>query len=136
MVVTGLKECIEMVEDAPKNIVMLGYARALAAGIYVIAEAVVSRAPVETGDMVKALAIDIEIDQARLNGMAAMGVAKQDHVAMWVEYGHRMVGHRPGKKVLGDVPPHPFMRPGFAASAEAAIDAFIESLSATLKSEY
>ena len=136
MVVTGLKECIEMVEEAPRNIVMLGYARALAAGIYVIAEAVVSRAPVETGDMAKALVINVEINQTSLNGMAEMGFGKQDHVAMWVEYGHRMVGHRPGKKVLGDVPPHPFMRPGFDASAEAAIGAFIESLSATLKSEY
>ena len=55
---------------------------------------------------------------------------------MWVEYGHAMVGHRPGKKDLGTIPPHPFMRPGFDASADAAVDAFAESLAATLRQEY
>ena len=137
MQVTGLDECIEMMEDAPKNIVMLGYGRALTAAMYVVAEAVVSRAPVETGEMVKGLVVEVKVDSSARGGIAEMGFGKQGHVAMWVEYGHHMVGHKPGKKYLGfDVQPHPFMRPSFDASADQAVEAFAASLSNTLKLAY
>ena len=138
MVVTGLNECVHMMEDAPKNVVALGYARALNAAMFVVAEAVISRTPVKHGDLAKALVINVKVDapSSAKGGVAALGFGKQDHVAMWLEYGHTMVGHKPGKKYLGDIPPRPFMRPGFDASADAAVDAFAESLAATLRQEY
>ena len=136
--VTGLNECVQMMEDAPGNIVALGYARATNAAMNVVAEAVISRTPVEHGDLAKALVINVKVDPppSAKGGAAELGFGKQDHIAMWVEYGHAMVGHRPGKKDLGTIPPHPFMRPGFDASADAAVDAFAESLAATLRQEY
>src|ERR1700689_2301595 len=107
MVVTGLNECAHMMEDAPRNIVTLGYSRALTAATYVVAEAVISRTPVEHGDLAKALVINVKVDPppAAKGAVAELGFGKQDHIAMWVEYGHAMVGHKPGKKSLGNVPP-------------------------------
>jgi HK97 gp10 family phage protein len=59
--------------------------------------------------------------------------AKTSHVARWVEWGHRMVkgGYSkllasgktrgPGHALKEDVPPHPFIRPGFEASQGEAL---------------
>ena len=101
--VTGLNECVQMMEDAPGNIVALGYARATNAAMNVVAEAVISRTPVEHGDLAKALVINVKVapPPSAKGGVAELGFGKQDHIAMWVEYGHAMVGHRPGKKDLG-----------------------------------
>lgn len=54
--------------------------------------------------------------------------------AIWIEYGHRIVGHKPGKKDTGGkVPAKPFFRPAIAsqraqvkARIEAGIKKFIE----------
>ena len=65
------------------------------------------------------------------------------HVARWVEYGHRLVrggylkvlanGKTRGKgKEFGQVAAHPFIRPGFEASAPRAVDAITESLKQSL----
>jgi hypothetical protein len=53
-------------------------------------------------------------------------------VAEWNEFGHRMVGHVPGKKNLGSVPAHPFMRPGADAAEEPAVEAFIGAVNESL----
>ena len=60
-----------------------------------------------------------------------------------VEYGHRLVKggrSRVGPKgavgagrVIGDVPAHPFLRPGYEASVKPAFDAFVQKLRAQLK---
>ncbi len=60
------------------------------------------------------------------------------HVARWVEYGHRTVkggyssykrGRLQGRgKQIGDVPAHPFIRPGFEEARAAATEVTILTL--------
>lgn len=134
--ITGIEEVQKMLAEAPKNVVQLGYGRALTAGINVFAGALASRTPVRSGKLAASLVIAVEVDSDARGGAAAVGFGKQGHVANWVEYGHRMVGHAPNKKETGAVLPHPFMRPAFDASADEALQAFQDSLVTTLNSEY
>lgn len=50
---------------------------------------------------------------------------KTAHVARFVEYGHRLVK---GKKEIGQVPAHPFLRPAFERSEAGAIEKFKDTL--------
>ncbi len=54
------------------------------------------------------------------------------HVARWLEFGHQLVSHKPGHKVIGNVPAVPFFRNAFDAAKDRAVDAFSESLAADL----
>jgi HK97 gp10 family phage protein len=90
-----------------------------------------------------ALALDIELglgfDDDGIPA-AIVGPGKYtEHAARWVEYGHRLVrggyskvlanGRRRGAgKEIGEVPAHPFIRPGFEASAGPATEVLIESV--------
>jgi len=141
--ITGIEECQELLEKAPKNIVMLGYGRAANAAINVIAAELVTKTPIRVsesegnlsgGDLVKHLVTDVTVDADSRGVTAAVGFGSQGQVANWLEYGHRMVTHA-GKQV-GDVPAQPFVRPAFDASADAAIEAFAVSLEGTLAVEY
>jgi hypothetical protein len=78
---------------------------------------------------------DIRLNQDGLGGSAEVGFHRQAFKAIWVEYGHWMKGHLPGKKLLigprtpaGFVPGTPFMRMAFDFSSQAAVDKFFESL--------
>lgn len=68
------------------------------------------------------------------------------HIAMWVEYGHRLVrggySHKsrkdPGKyrgkgKQVGAVPAHPFIRPGYEAVAEEATNRIVQVVAAEIE---
>jgi hypothetical protein len=104
----------------------------------VIKAALALRIPISdeetAGDLRAALMSAVTLDAQFRGGVAEVGFGtKQGHIANFVEYGHRMVGHKPGKKELGMVAAHPFMRPAAEVSADAAIDAFADSLEATLK---
>lgn len=71
--------------------------------------------------------------------------AKVEHVARWVEFGHRQVkgGYSkvlangrtrgPGKAAEVDVPAHPFLRPAYEESREAALAAEQASLAETIE---
>lgn len=54
------------------------------------------------------------------------------HAAVWTEFGHEMVvGGRKGKgRTIGQVPPHPFIRPAFEESELAAQDAIATTIAA------
>lgn len=143
--VTGLAEVQEMLATAPKEIVARGYLRALQAGADVIADEVEVRTPIkaeDTGGMLdkgvlrESLMIQVTLDSQFRGGVAEVGFGKNGVVANWVEYGHRMVGHAPGKKEKGVVPPHPFMRPAADASADRAIEAFANSIAQTVKNNF
>jgi hypothetical protein len=137
VVITGIEEVQRMLTEAPKNIVMLGYGRALNAGINVLATAIIARTPVKKGDLAKALVTNVVVDSQGRGGHAEVGFSgKQGHVANWLEYGHVMRGHRPKRKLLGTVAPHPFMRRAADTAGDAAVEAFADSLAATLKQEY
>jgi hypothetical protein len=86
--------------------------------------------------LVDALMAEVEVDLNAKGGSASVGFGKLGYIANMVEYGHVMVTHAPGKKVVGFVPPHPFMRPAFESSAEPAIAAFAASMTETVKNEF
>jgi HK97 gp10 family phage protein len=107
-----------------------GFTRALTAAAVPVFEAIDARCPVDTGEMKGQLKTVIEIDEQARGGTASLGYGTgiNGHKSNWVEYGHRLAGHKPKLKDMGAVQPHPFMRPAAAESAEAAIDAFAEAL--------
>ena len=138
--IEGLEEVQRMLADAPRVIVGSAFARALKAGATVIEEALAARTPVREirsgGDvdepaLIENLRVDIALDADLRGGSAEIGFGKAGYIANFIEYGHRMVSHE-GKE-LGRVQPHPFMRPAAELSADAAIEAFGNTLVETLR---
>lgn len=135
--ITGIEETIKMFREAPSVLVAAGYAKALRAGINVLAVGLEVAAPVRTGKLKASVVTDIAVDVGRRNGIAEVGFGKEGHVANWIEYGHRKVGHeKSGKKLGGVTAPHPFMRAVFDHLADTAITAFVDSLTETVQREY
>lgn len=134
-----------------------GQRRAVRAGARVIAEAMISRAPVldhttarstslDPGDLKAGVSARTRQEDGQTVGLAGPKgkEGRIGKVAYNVEYGHRMVVGGKSKlnsvgqfvgdgKVVGDVPPHPFLRPAFEASAGEALDAMALSLGETLR---
>jgi hypothetical protein len=152
--VTGIAEVQKMLAEAPKSVVARGYLKALDAGIKVFEAYLELKTPirlgfegedlmVQGGDLKAALVSQVELDSQFRGGIAAVGYGKLGYIANFVEYGHRIV--KPGGRyvnsrgksrkgtVTGQVPAYPFMRPAFDTQADAALDAFCESLIETLK---
>jgi hypothetical protein len=142
IVVTGLAETLQMLDEAPKNIAYLGLGRAAHAAISVIAEALTMRTPIGTGptagDLVRALKVDVTVDTGGRGVTAWVGWDRrpQNVIAAALEYGHEMIGHRPASKDLGFIEARPFIRPAFDASAQLAIETFATVLEAELKKTY
>lgn len=143
--ITGLEDVQRMLAEAPRSVVASGYTKALQAAANVIADEVELHTPVkaqDTGGLLdkgvlrESLMIAIELDVQFRGGIAKVGFGKNGHVALWVEYGHNMVGHKPGKKPSGVVPANPFMRTAADAKANSAIDAFANSLSQTVRENF
>lgn len=62
-----------------------------------------------------------------------IGFGKEGRKALWMEYGHRMVSHRPGLKPLGFIAARPFIRASFEATKDRVIARFYERLQAELR---
>ena len=151
--ISGVEETLDLLTSAPRNIVILGYGRAARAAMNVVARELVARTPIEqaaskkkgrTGKawhdksrakLVSSVKIDVTVDSGGNGVAASVGFAgEQATVANALEYGHAMVTH--AGETIGQEKPHPFMRPAFDASADAALEAFTESLADTLKEIY
>lgn len=139
---TGLGDVQKLLRESPKHIVVVGYAKALNAGAVVIEQTLQVMTP-ESGidrenrlPLAESIVIEVEVDTEGKGGVAEVGFGANGYIANMVEYGHRMVTHAPGKKQVGDVPAHPFIRPAFDQSAEAAIAAFAASIEQTVRQEY
>ena len=133
--VTGIEEACAFLDSAPKIIVAQAFLRALEAAAKVDeaelwprvppdVEAALGRAHGGRGMLVANLDHWIEMDSGSRGGHVSIGFGALGHIALWVEYGHSMKGHKPKKTPLGMVPPHPFVRPAFSASVERALEAF------------
>lgn len=139
--ITGLAEVQRMMREAPKQVAVLGLAKALHAGGHVIESAVAERTPErdegarsgDAGHLIDALTLDVQVDTGAKGGVASVHFGNLSHIAGFVEKGHRLIGHRPNKKQIGNVVPHPFMRPAADASEDAAIGAFSDSLSKSVE---
>jgi HK97 gp10 family phage protein len=131
--ISGVDEIQALLRRAPARVVRNSMARALAAAAVPVVRALEPRIPVDTGDLAKHLMTDIAIDADGRGGTAQIGFGKEGWKARLVEYGHRELGHEPDKKDLGTVAHHPFMGPAAMASADAAVEAFTEVLSESLR---
>lgn len=151
--IKGLAELKAKLEDLGTKTAERCIRTALRAGAEIEREAVASRAP-ERPDLPSgtalppgALANDIVVKVKRSDQGNISAIVTPDkltaHAANWVEYGHRLVeGGRsrvnaktgktsgPGKEV-GNVAPHPFIRPAF----EATRDEVTQTICTTLASE-
>ncbi len=142
-VVTGLDEVNQMLDELPKVIVARAWLKALQAGAKVMEEYLISNTPeADEGDRKEDLphlkdssVIEITLDSQFRGGIARVGFGKMGNVALWVEYGHRIVGHKPNKKVLGQYAPHPFMSTSVSQAYEATVAAFQSALVETLTAE-
>lgn len=126
--VEGIEEVCALLTQAPADIVRRTLAKALTAATVPVIQTLNSNVPELTGDLADHIVTDIAIREDGTGGTAEIGFGNEGWKARLVEYGHRMVGHRPGLKHLGQVPAHPFMRPSAADSADAAVEAFGDSV--------
>jgi len=129
--ITGIDEVSANLDELPLRLVKNAYAKALVAGAVPIVQALGARMGFfkeATGEMQAHLVTDIAIDSAGKGGRIQIGFGRLGHIARFVEYGHREIGHKPLSKELGVVQPHPFMRPALETAADAAVDAFATSI--------
>ena len=87
----------------------------------------------EEGELRSGIRLKVEVQQDTKVGLAVVSWGQNGHVAVWVEYGHRLLYHGKSKKTRQEipgppVPPKPFARP----AAEAAIDAIWQEFSDAL----
>jgi len=96
--------------------------------------------PVKTGNLKKS----IGVTKGKTKGTVVTyhisprkGGKYDGFYGQWVELGHIVREKGKGKKgkVIGHVPPHPFLRPAFEAKGEEAIIAFKEYMQKRLEKE-
>jgi HK97 gp10 family phage protein len=150
--VTGIDEVCAFFDAAPKDIVRTTFGKALSAAAVPIVQELEPRIPSRNnlfdeesfrelagtaveGTLKDNLVTDIALSDDGKGGVASIGFGKAGHVANFVEYGHRLIGHKPKLRDLGNVEPHPFMRPAANASADAAIEAFAGSVEESMRAE-
>lgn len=142
--VPNLREVQELLTKASRTVASQGMVRALSAAANVIADEVERRTPVkkeDTGGLLdrgvlrESLMVKVTLDAQFRGGTAEIGFGKNGHVALWLEYGHLLLGrgapgHRP---ILRRIPAYPFMRPAFEASAQPAVETFARVLEETVR---
>lgn len=151
--VTGIEDVVSVLLEFPDEIATKALPKGLrAAGNVIRAElrrrtpedpaAVGNRAHGGKGSLKSTIKMQVITDPRVKDGVVRVGFWELGHLAGWVEYGHRIVGRHSrnerGKIVtrggyLGDVKPHPFMRPAADASEQAAVEAFYEAVREALK---
>lgn len=144
--IEGLDEVCEFLERAPRDAIPGALLHGGQAGGAVIEQAMIAQlAPHnKTGELMEDLDTTVTLDGDFRGVDVAVGFSHggsdvhgygMDYVARFLEFGHRMVGHAPNKKLLGQVEPKPFMRPAAEIAAEAAIDAFEDAVLSDLASK-
>jgi HK97 gp10 family phage protein len=149
-VITGVSQLLAKLEAARVQMTGPEMKKAVRAGGNVIRVAMVSRAPVldektagssslDPGALKADIRVTLPHNDEEVEAFIGPS-SKTAHVARWVEYGHREVSGGQSKVLSGgrtrgsgkaseiDVPEHPFLRPAFEASVNAAGDAIRESL--------
>jgi HK97 gp10 family phage protein len=122
--VEGLKEIQAKLAALPLELERHAVRKALKAAGEVVALAVQEPTPVDTGLLASSVQTteSFEKQQAR----AYVGFGRQSYVARWIEFGFRLLGHKPKKKFIKQIAPHPFMRQAYEESANKAVDTFAE----------
>lgn len=144
--ITGCGDVINWMETFPKEIVLLGFFKALSAAIQVFESELRIKTPIrketlwndETfsefsniigGALRAALVHNVVLDSQYRGGYSEVGYGKLGYIANFVEFGHAKVIYG---KHIGHVPAHPFMRSAFDAVNQEAIDAFASVIAQTI----
>src|SRR5258707_312105 len=130
--VRGIPEVQRNLKGFPRLLVMQCFRKALSRAAAVFEQELAARCPEgelststeEYGHLVDNVMSTVEIDSQGHGGKAQIGFGRKSMVALWVEYGHRLLSHK--GKPIGHVQPHPFMRAAFQAAADRAIEVFTE----------
>lgn len=148
--VTGIRETMEMLDGLPRYMVLQGFSKALHNAGQILMGEIGRLAPVQLayeggelvvsgGELKAAIRKQVTLDSNYRGGYVVVDFGKQNYKANWIEWGHRMIGHKPQKKQLygprtpdGNVRPFPFIRPGAEAAAQRAVDAFVQSMIETI----
>lgn len=131
--VRGIPEVQRNLAAFPQLLVMQCLLKAVSRAAAVIEEELAARTPEdedarsteEYGLLIENLMSVVTVDENGQGARASIGFGKKGFIALFVEYGHRLVR---GGNQYGSVAPHPFMRAAFEAAAEKAVDVFIEEV--------
>lgn len=133
----ALKRPAASLTAAPEAAVPPALLHGLTAGGKVIEEFIAGSASEKTGEMLPDLDTTVTLDADFRGGIAEAGFSgAQAAVARWVEYGHREVSHGPIEKLIGDVRPHPFMRPASSARSGSKVLRLLSGLTLQSRSEF
>ena len=142
--ITGLTETIKAIVDVPKNITRNVLSDALVAGSAVIQRGLIDKAPRrkapvtserEFPPLSESVVTFVEIDENKLEGVAETGFGESGPVAIWNEYGHRIVTR--AKVDTGKTTePNPFMRQTVDQVGDEAIAAAAKSLEGFVRRTY
>jgi hypothetical protein len=144
-IITGIEDVCARLAAAPETIVKRTFAKALAAGATPLLVSMVEHAPIqkegehyhdELAHLKDSAVVAITLNADSKGGVAQIGFGKLGNIAGWVEYGHRLIGHLPKLRQIGQVVAHPFMRPAVADAAEEAIQAFADTLAEELSKDF
>lgn len=159
--IEGIEETCRMLDEVPKTVAVKGFFYGCEAAGKVFIKAIWPRTPVDikaainrahgrrykskvTGEMIGGKGVLVggldawtTIDSQGRFGLVEVGFGPSlSHLALWLEFGWMLTGHKPGKKPIRQIPPMHFMRDGFDASVDSAVDAFAEGLKSVVVTEY
>jgi len=124
--VEGLEETLQALDRMSDDMARRVIQPALVAAAVPVVTEVAANTPILTGDLIKHLKVTVKMDKTEKGGQASIGFPGMVGIASAVENGHRIVGHRPNLKDTGKrAPAHPFVRPAFEATKDAALEAFV-----------
>jgi len=130
--VRGLAELDRKLSQVSEKLATEVALRANDAAAKVFQDAAITLAPTKTDDMPGSNSLapgelkgDIHRDVS-VTGAAIGPGEKTGHVARWLEDGHKLKRGKKGQGqiTVGNVKPHPFLRPAFDIAKQAALDAF------------
>ena len=101
------------------------------------------------GNLADDLSTTIEISGDGHSGDMYIGFKRQAAKAIWLEYGHKMISHKPDQRPLegtrtpgafvipgGTEIPGPFMRPSLDETAQEATDIFFDTFISLIEKEW
>jgi hypothetical protein len=145
--VTRLQEMADKVRTLPQTLARGAFALGFVHAAAVLAPALTSACPdrsessrdENTKHLADCIGTEIGINADGTGGRLWIGFkgnigdVKASDIALWLEYGHRMVGHAPNYVSKGKVvAPFPFIRAAWDQSIDEAVQAFIDVIDEAL----
>jgi hypothetical protein len=141
--VRGLAELQTTLLNMPINASRIAMREALIAGGTVFLDEIEATIPRLTGELAGDMVIVAKVGSDLSKNFCEVGPAyipgrtkdSEDDPGVFIkflEFGHRSPSGKNGKSKGTMIPPHPLMRPAFAAGADRALQAFVEVIRALL----